>query len=455
MSFEVRRLDTQSASFEAELQRLLAWGDDVDAGVVEMVNQIIGEVRAAGDAALLELTSRLDGFAATTTEALCITAEEMAAAFAGLPPADREALTFAAERIRVYHTHQLAAQGQEGFEFSDSLGNRLGQRITPIERIGVYVPGGQAAYPSTVLMTVIPARVAGVSQVLMTVPTPGGVRSPLVLAAAHIAGVDQAFAVGGAQAIAAMAYGTALIPRVDKIVGPGGAYVAAAKRQVFGAVGIDVIAGPSEVLIVADGTAPPEWMALDLFSQAEHDAAAQALLVCPDEQYLDAVAAAMGRLISQLGRADIIRQSMSGRGALIRAADMDDCLQLANRVAPEHLELAVADPDRWLGQVQNAGAVFLGAHSPEVIGDYSAGPSHVLPTFGTARFSSPLGVYDFVKRSSVIGLSVAGSQGLAQVSGLLAQGEGLDAHAAAARVRVAGFDQVDGFDQIDGFDHKV
>ena len=439
MSLEVRRLDARSADFESALGRLLAWEDDVDAGVTEAVAEIVAAVRHSGDAALLDFSVRFDGVAAQTVDALRIDPAEMETAFLGLAQADRDALNFAAERIRSYHQHQLE-QGADGFEFTDALGNRLGQRIAPIQRVGVYVPGGQAAYPSTVLMTVLPARVAGVEQVVMTVPTPGGVRSPLVLAAAHIAGVDQAFAVGGAQAIAALAYGTASVPRVDKIVGPGGAFVAAAKRQVFGAVGIDVIAGPSEVLIVADGTAPADWMALDLFSQAEHDAAAQALLISPDAQYLDAVAAAMERLLPQLERAEIIRQSIAARGALIKADGLQECLELANRIAPEHLELAVEHPERWLEQVKNAGAIFLGARSPEVMGDYNAGPSHVLPTFGTARFSSPLGVYDFVKRSSVIGLSEAGSQHLARSAALLAHGEGLDAHAGAAEARLEGFD---------------
>lgn len=440
MSLQVRRLDTRSADFASALQNLLAWEDDVDAGVAQAVGEILRSVKRDGDLALLELTARFDDFAPESIASVRIDAEAMSAAYEGLPQADRDALVFAAERIRSYHQRQLEAQGGEGFEYTDAMGNRLGQRVAPIERVGVYVPGGQAAYPSTVLMTVVPARVAGVNQVVMTVPTPKGNRAPLVLAAAHIAGVDQAFAVGGAQAIAAMAYGTETIPKVDKIVGPGGAFVAAAKRQVFGAVGIDVIAGPSEVLIVADGTAPPDWMALDLFSQAEHDAAAQALLVSPDADYLEAVAAAMERLLPQLERASIIRQSIVARGALIKAVDLQECMELAARIAPEHLELAIAEPGAWLDKVHNAGAIFLGARSPEVMGDYSAGPSHVLPTFGTARFSSPLGVYDFVKRSSIIELSPAGSRELAQTSAALARGEGLDAHARAAEARVDGFD---------------
>jgi len=334
-----------------------------------------------------------------------IDAADFRAAYDSLGDGDRRALEQAAARIDAYHRHQLDAD----WSYTDEHGNELGQRVTPLDRVGLYVPGGQAAYPSTVLMTAIPARVAGVAEVVMTVPTPDGARNALVMAAAHVAGIQRGFAIGGAQAVAALAFGTATVPRVDKIVGPGGAFVAAAKRQVFGAVGIDIIAGPSEVLIIADPSAPAEWVALDLFSQAEHDAAAQAILLSPDPAYLDAVQAAMERLLGDRPRAETIRQSLQGRGALIRTRNLDEAVAIANRVAPEHLELAVADPDALLDGIRHAGAIFVGAHTPEVMGDYAAGPSHVLPTFGTARFSSPLGVYDFRKRSSVIRLSPGGA----------------------------------------------
>ena len=445
MTVSVRRLDTQDRDFDSQLDALLAWDPDAQSGaaadsVRSAVAATLSRVRAEGDAAVLDLTARFDDFAPKDMAAVRISADELAQAFAGLPEAERDALQLAAERIRYYHERQLADAGVAGFEFADALGNTLGQRVSPLARVGVYVPGGQAAYPSTVLMTVIPARVAGVPQVVMTVPTPAGVRQPMVLAAAHLAGVDEVLTLGGAQAVAALAFGTESVAKVDKIVGPGGAFVAEAKRQVFGQVGIDVIAGPSEVLIVADGSAPPAWMALDLFSQAEHDPHAQALLVSPDAAHLDAVAAAMRELLDAQPRATTISESLTQRGALIKARDMHECLQLANRIAPEHLELAVAEPRRWLDQVQNAGAVFLGSHSPEVLGDYVAGPSHVLPTFGTARFSSPLGVHDFLKRTSVIGMAEAGAEPLARAAATLADGEGLQAHASAAQARVAGVD---------------
>tara|TARA_A100001037_G_scaffold297897_1_gene320598 strand:- start:231 stop:1550 length:1320 start_codon:yes stop_codon:yes gene_type:complete len=435
MPVSVSRLATRDDDFDTALGELLRWEEALDAQVDRVVAEIIRDVRSGGDQVLLALTERFDGLKVDDSGGLRIGASELEAAYKALPDAEREALTLAAERIRSYHEHQR----QDGFEYADDLGNRLGQRVVPLERVGVYVPGGQAAYPSTVLMTVIPARVAGVDEVIMVVPTPAGERSRLVLGAAHLAGVDAVFTVGGAQAIAALAYGTETIPKVDKIVGPGGTYVAAAKRMVFGAVGIDVIAGPSEVLIVADGTAPAHWMALDLFSQAEHDPAAQALLISPSGKYLDEVAASMDALLEGMARTETIAESLSRRGALIQADDLQQCIEIANRIAPEHLELAVADPRALLEGVRNAGAVFLGARSAEVVGDYSAGPSHVLPTFGTARFSSPLGVYDFVKRSSVIELSESGSSELARPSALLARGEGLEAHARAAEVRIEGF----------------
>lgn len=439
MTLAVRRLDTRAVDFDPQLEALLSWHADAGS-VTTAVADILQRVRAEGDLALLDLTARFDGFAPSDMAAVRIGPDELARAFAALPAADRSALELAAERIRSYHERQLADAGVAGFEFADELGNTLGQRVGPLARVGVYVPGGQAAYPSTVLMTVIPARVAGVQEIVVTVPTPDGVRQTMVLAAAHLAGVDEVLTVGGAQAVAALAFGTASIAKVDKIVGPGGAFVAEAKRQVFGQVGIDVIAGPSEVLIVADGTAPAKWMALDLFSQAEHDPHAQALLVSANLEYLDAVAVAMDELLDEQPRATTIRESLAQRGALIHARDMTECLALANRIAPEHLELAVAEPRRWLDEVRHAGAIFLGSHSPEVLGDYVAGPSHVLPTFGTARFSSPLGVHDFLKRTSVIAMTEAGSEPLAQAAATLAEGEGLQAHAGAAQARLAGLD---------------
>ncbi|MFM7119958.1 MAG: histidinol dehydrogenase, partial [Gammaproteobacteria bacterium] len=428
----LHRLDSAESGFEARLAALLEWDVSEASGVSQAAAEIIAAVRARGDAALLDYTRRFDRWQPDNAADLTIGPEQLETAWRGLDAGSRDALAEAAGRIETYHQRQRT----EDWEFTDALGNRLGQRVTPLDRVGLYVPGGQAAYPSTVLMTAIPAAVAGVGERIMVVPTPDGVRNPLVLAAAHIAGIRRVFAIGGAQAVAALAFGTATVPRVDKIVGPGGAYVAAAKRQVFGLVGIDVIAGPSEVLIIADGSTAPEWLALDLFSQAEHDAAAQAILVCTDADYLDAVADAMARLLPARPRAAIISASLAARGALVHVRDRAEALALANRIAPEHLELAVADPDAWLPGIRHAGAIFVGAHSPEVIGDYAAGPSHVLPTFGTARFSSPLGVYDFQKRSSVIRLSPGGASALGTLSAQLADGEGLEAHAAAARVRV-------------------
>lgn len=436
MTLSIRRLDSAAAGFAAELDALLRWNADEDGEVERIVAELVRDVRERGDAALLEHTERLDRWVPGTAAALAIPADAWRDAFTALAADERAALLAAAARIETYHRHQLSGD----WEFTDADGNRLGQRVTPLDRVGLYVPGGQAAYPSTVLMTAIPARVAGVGEVVMTVPTPQGKRNPLVLAAAHVAGVGRAYAVGGAQAVAALAFGTESVPRVDKIVGPGGAYVAAAKRQVFGRVGIDVIAGPSEVLIIADASAPAEWMALDLFSQAEHDAAAQAILLSCDSACLDRVADAMARLLDARPRAAIIRESLERRGALVLTRNLEEALAIANRVAPEHLELAVADPEALLGGVRHAGAVFLGAHSPEVMGDYAAGPSHVLPTFGTARFSSPLGVYDFQKRSSVIRLSPRGAESVGRISATLAHGEGLEAHARAAEARIRGID---------------
>ncbi|MDE0225652.1 MAG: histidinol dehydrogenase [Gammaproteobacteria bacterium] len=430
----INRLDTASRDFDDALERLIRWDDPSRREVEESVAKVLEDVRERGDAALLDYTERFDGVAAPRVDALRIDAAMLSDCRQRLPGPEAEALVTAARRIRQYHELQLQQGG--AFEYEDDLGNRLGQRLAPLDRVGVYVPGGQAAYPSTVLMTVIPARVAGVREVAVTVPAPNGERNEHVLAALDIAGVDEVFAIGGAQAIAALAFGTETVARVDKIVGPGGAHVAAAKRQVFGPVGIDSIAGPSEVLIVADGSVPAHWTVLDMFSQSEHDAAAQALLLCPDADYLDAVADRMKTALPEMARARIIGASLGTRGALIRTRDLDEAVAIANRVAPEHLQLAVADPEALLPSVHNAGAIFLGGYSAEVFGDYSAGPSHVLPTFGTARYASPLGVADFLKRSSVVRIGRRGVRELAQTAATIAEAEGLRAHALAALARL-------------------
>jgi len=430
--FAIRRLSSAAPDFDAELARLTAWDVSENDAVTVAARDIVADVRARGDAALLEYTRRFDRVSAASVAELEIDRAELAACAAGLPAAERNALEAAAVRIRAFHEAQRAP----GFEIVDALGNRLGNRVAPLDRVGVYVPGGQAAYPSTVLMTVIPARVAGVRDIVVTVPTPDAVRNPLVLAAMHIAGVDRVFTVGGAQAIAALAFGTSTITRVDKIVGPGGAYVAAAKRLVFGPVGIDVIAGPSEILVISDASVAPDWIALDLFSQAEHDAAAQAILLTDDAEHLAAVESSMRRLLPTLDRRDTIAASLGSRGALILTRDLDDAVAIANRIAPEHLELAVANPDALLGAVRHAGAIFVGASTSEALGDYVAGPSHVLPTFGTARFASPLGVYDFQKRTSIIRCTQRGAEELGRIASTLADGEGLGAHARSAQARV-------------------
>ncbi len=429
---KIRRLDSGTPGFRRELDELTGIDTDSDA-VQTAVAAIVAEVRARGDAALVEFANRFDGTACTQLGDLVLDRAELREAFEGLPETQRSALKLAARRIERHHAHQL----QDSWSYEDELGNRLGQRVTPLARVGVYVPGGQAAYPSTVLMTVIPARVAGVDDIVATMPTPGGVRHPMLLAALHVVGVEEAYAIGGAHAVAALAWGTDTIRPVDKIVGPGGAYVAAAKRQVFGRTGIDLIAGPSEILIIADGSAPVDWLVYDLFSQAEHDALAQSLLLCPDGDYLDTLAARMQSLLAGRERQGIIARSLESRGALIHTRTLDEAVHIANAVAPEHLMLAVREPHALLDGVRNAGAIFLGAHSPEVMGDYVAGPSHVLPTYGTARFSSPLGVDDFQKRSSIIDLTADGCRSLAQAASVLARAEGLEAHALAAEVRAA------------------
>lgn len=430
-------LRTADADFEARFAQRLQWSAQTDEAIEQRVAQLLTDVRDRGDQALLEATRQFDRMPTASMASLTIDAHDMAQAFANLPAPQRAALQSAAERVRGYHERQLEACGQS-WQYTDEQGNVLGQKVTPLDRVGIYVPGGKAAYPSSVLMNAVPAKVAGVSDVVMVVPTPDGERNPLVLAAAHVAGVTQAFAVGGAQAIAALAYGTATVPRVDKITGPGNAYVASAKRRVFGQVGIDMIAGPSEILVLADGSTPADWVAMDLFSQAEHDELAQSVLLCPNAAYLEAVHQAMHRLLPTLPRADIVRASLQGRGMLVHTHSMEEACAISNRIAPEHLEIASTEPSRWEPLLRHAGAIFLGAFTSESLGDYCAGPNHVLPTSGTARFSSPLGVYDFQKRSSLIQVSEQGAQALGQIASVLARGEGLQAHALAAEMRLQG-----------------
>ena len=427
----VARLNTADEGFSQALQDLLAWDMTTDPQVETAVAAILADIRKRGDVALLDYTSRFDRLAAGSAAALEISREALAEAQQRIAPEQLTALQQAAQRIRRYHERQ----SESSWSFTDELGNELGQKIEPLQRVGVYVPGGKASYPSSVLMTLIPAAVAGVQEIIVTVPTPDGERSDMVLAALGIAGATRVFTVGGAQAIGAMAFGTQTVPRVDKIVGPGNAYVAAAKRQVFGQVGIDIIAGPSEVLIIADGTSDPQWIALDLFSQAEHDPAAQSILLCPDAAYVRQVADAMQALLPKMNRASIISESLAARGALIVTRDMAEAVAIANDIAPEHLQLHVADSDALVADIHHAGAIFCGPHSGETFGDYVAGPSHVLPTSGTARFASPLGVYDFVKRSSVIRMSAEGAAHLADIAVPLASSEGLQAHSDAAAVR--------------------
>jgi len=428
---KLRRLSTRSTTFDADLAALTRYEASQDEAVESTVRAIIGAVRARGDQAVLEYARRYDRVQASTVRDLEIGKPAMKAAFDALPADQMNALREAAERIRSFHERQLAAS----WDYTEADGTLLGQKVTPLERVGLYVPGGRAAYPSSVLMNALPARVAGVRELIMASPAPPGEGNALVLAAAHLAGVDRVFAIGGAQAIAALAYGTASVPRVDKIVGPGNAYVAAAKRQVFGAVGIDLIAGPSEILVICDAKTDPEWVALDLFSQAEHDETAQAILLSPDAGFIDSVENAVARLLPQMQRRVVIEASLAARGALIEVRDLDDACEVANRIAPEHLELSVEDPHALLPKLRHAGAIFLGRWSSEAIGDYCAGPNHVLPTAGTARFSSPLGVYDFQKRTSIIGVSQDGAQRLGRIAATLAEGEGLQAHARSATAR--------------------
>jgi histidinol dehydrogenase len=429
---DIHRLDSAEPGFDARLAALLAWEAEQDEAIERAAAGILRDVRARGDAAVLEYTRRFDRLEVADPRALELPRAELEAALAGLDPARRDALREAAERVRAYHEHQRA----QSWSYVDADGTRLGQKVGPLDRVGLYVPGGKAAYPSSVLMNAIPAKVAGVPELVMVTPTPGGSRNPLVLAAAAIAGVDRVFTIGGAQAVGALAYGTATVPAVDKIVGPGNAYVAEAKRRVFGTVGIDMIAGPSEILVICDGSTAPDWIATDLFSQAEHDELAQAILLCPDAAFLDAVHASIRRLLPTMPRRDTIAASLSGRGALVRVRSLEEACELANRIAPEHLEISTREPGRWADRIRHAGAMFLGPWTSESLGDYCAGPNHVLPTMRTARFSSPLGVYDFQKRSSIIEVSAAGARRLGAIAAELAHGEGLQAHARSAELRM-------------------
>lgn len=446
------RISTASSTFEAQFQARLHWAADTDAAIEQRVADILADVQKRGDAAVLEYTARFDGLSAGSVAGLELTQADFKAAFEAIPAAQREALQAAAARVRTYHEAQKKASG-ESWSYRDGDGTLLGQKVTPLDRVGIYVPGGKAAYPSSLLMNAIPAHVAGVQEIIMVVPTPvrgsvatggsgnqaassKGERNELVLAAAYVAGVTRAFTIGGAQAVAALAYGTQTVPKVDKITGPGNAYVASAKKRVFGTVGIDMIAGPSEILVLADGSTPADWVAMDLFSQAEHDELAQSILLCPDPAYIDAVQEAINRLLPTMPRAEIIAKSLTGRGALILTRSMEEACAISNRIAPEHLEVSSRDPHKWEPLLKHAGAIFLGAYTSESLGDYCAGPNHVLPTSGTARFSSPLGVYDFQKRSSIIEVSEAGAQTLGKIAAELAYGEGLQAHARAAEMRL-------------------
>jgi histidinol dehydrogenase len=429
------QLSTADVGFEAAFTARLHWSADADAAIEQRVADILSDVQKRGDAAVLEYTQRFDGLDAARVADLEISQAELQAALDSLPAIQRDALQAAAARVRKYHEAQKKASG-ESWSYRDEDGTLLGQKVTPLDRVGIYVPGGKAAYPSSVLMNAIPAHVAGVQDIVMVVPTPAGVRNPLVLAAACVAGVSRAFTLGGAQAVAALAYGTATIPKVDKITGPGNAYVASAKKRVFGTVGIDMIAGPSEILVLADGSTPAEWVAMDLFSQAEHDELAQSILLCPDADYIAQVQAAIDRLLPDMPRREIIAKSLSDRGALILTRSMEEACAISNRIAPEHLEVSSREPHLWEPLLHHAGAIFLGAFTSESLGDYCAGPNHVLPTSGTARFSSPLGVYDFQKRSSLIEVSEQGAQTLGKIAAELAYGEGLQAHARAAELRL-------------------
>ncbi|MFK4752134.1 histidinol dehydrogenase [Oceanobacter antarcticus] len=432
MTLSIRRFSSAQADFSSQMDALLSWDSVSDTGVQQAVTDIVNNVRSRGDAAVIEYTNKFDRMDVTSMADLELSQQQLQDALDGLPETQRTALLAAAERVRSYHKHQQ----QDSWRYTEADGTVLGQKITPMDRVGIYVPGGKAAYPSSVLMNAIPAHVADVQEIIMVVPTPGGELNQLVLAAAAAAGVSRVFTIGGAQAVAALAYGTETVPGVDKIVGPGNIYVATAKRMVFGQVGIDMIAGPSEILVVCDGKTNPDWIAMDLFSQAEHDEDAQSILVSTDADFLDQVEASINTLLPTMERAEIIRTSLAERGALIHARSDDDAVAIINRIAPEHLELSVADPEAWLPSIRHAGAIFMGRYTAEALGDYCAGPNHVLPTSGTARFSSPLGVYDFQKRSSLIMCSADGASELGKVASTLARGEFLTAHARSAEYRI-------------------
>ncbi|WP_108507632.1 histidinol dehydrogenase [Polynucleobacter acidiphobus] len=436
MSVKIRRLTSRDPGFEKTLLSSLSIPSADDQAIDQIVLGILERIEREGDAALLQYTQQFDRLAVNQVGDLEITSADLATAYQSLVQEQASALRAAAERVRAYHERQKIETGCHSWEYTESNGTRLGQKITPLDRVGIYVPGGKAAYPSSVLMNAIPAKVAGVGEIVMVVPTPDGARNPLVLAAAHLAGVDRVFTIGGAQAVGALAYGTQTVPAVDKIVGPGNAYVAAAKRRVFGRVGIDMIAGPSEILVLCDGSTDPDWIAMDLFSQAEHDELAQSILLCPDKEFIDRVDASIQKLLPQMPREKVIRASLQNRALLIEVDDMAQACQIANLIAAEHLEICANNPDQWAAQIRHAGAIFMGSYTSESLGDYCAGPNHVLPTARTARFSSPLGVYDFIKRSSLIEVSEAGAQSLGPIASTLAHGEGLQAHARAAEMRL-------------------
>ncbi|VUD60001.1 Histidinol dehydrogenase [Thalassocella blandensis] len=431
MSQLIHLLNTSESDFAAKLDALLSWNADTNEEVLGVVKGILHAVQTQGDKALVEYTNRFDKREVEQASELVIGAEQIQAAVARIPQDKRDALTQAAERIRVYHEHQK----QDSWQYREVNGTVLGQKITPLDRVGLYAPGGKAFYPSSVLMAAIPAKVAGVEEVVLVTPTPAGNINDIVLAAAGIAGIDRVITIGGAQAVAALAYGTETVPKVDKIVGPGNIFVATAKREVFGVVDIDMIAGPSEILVVCDGQTSPDWVAMDLFSQAEHDEQAQAILLCPDQAFIDSVYASIEKLLPDMQRKPIIEASLKGRGALIKVADLDEAIALVNRIAPEHLELSIADPEAVVDKIRHAGAIFMGRYTSESLGDYCAGPNHVLPTSGTARFSSPLGVYDYVKRSSIIYCSEQGAKELGEIASVLARSEDLEAHARSAEMR--------------------
>ncbi|MGB2065486.1 histidinol dehydrogenase [Marinomonas gallaica] len=432
MQLNIRQFSSKDANFRKDLEQLLSWESVSDTRVQKSVEEIVNRVRLEGDAALIELTNKFDRRSVSSAAELVIEADELAQAAERVDSKIVDALKQAAERVKSYHERQV----QPSWQYEEADGTILGQQITPLDRVGVYVPGGKAAYPSSVLMNVMPAKVAGVGEIVMVVPTPDSEVNDIVLTAAHVAGVDRVITVGGAQAVAALAYGTETVPKVDKIVGPGNIYVATAKRMVFGAVGIDMIAGPSEILVVSDGESNPDWIAMDLFSQAEHDEDAQSILISTDAAFIEKVKASMERQIDDMSRQEIIKTSLEGRGALIHVESMEEAVEVANIVAAEHLELSIANPEEWVGKIRHAGAIFMGRYTPEALGDYCAGPNHVLPTSGTARFSSPLGVYDFQKRSSIIFCSHEGASEMAKIASPLARGESLEAHALSAEFRM-------------------